>query len=68
MLRLSKPKVWNVYITGNAELEYEVGFEGFLFEVAEHTKEDLDKITVFKFYSLLDHIKNKGNNAHKKQR
>jgi hypothetical protein len=46
-------------MTGNAELEMEKGFEQFLFEVAEHTKEDLDKITVFRFYSLLDYIKNK---------
>jgi hypothetical protein len=59
MLRLSKPKLWNVFMTGNAELEMETGFEQFLFEVAEHTKEDLDKITVFRFYSLLDYIKNK---------
>lgn len=61
MLRLSKPNVWNVYLPGNAELDHEVGFEGFMFAVAEHTNEDLDKITVFRFYSLLDHIKSKGN-------
>ncbi len=59
MLRLSKPNLWNVYMNGNAELEHEVGFEAFMFAVAEHTKEDLDKITVFRFYSLLDYIKNK---------
>ena len=59
MLRLSKPNLWNVFIPGNAELEMETGFEQFLFEVAEHTKEPLDKITVFRFYSLLDYIKNK---------
>ncbi len=61
MLRLSKPNLWNVYMNGNAELEHEVGFEGFMFAVAEHTNEDLETITVFRFYSLLDHIKNKGN-------
>ncbi len=59
MLRLSKPNLWNVFMANNAELEMEVGFEQFLFEVAEHTKEDLDKITVFRFYSLLDYIKDK---------
>jgi hypothetical protein len=63
MLRLSKPNLWNVFIDGNAELEMETGFEQFLFEVAEHTKEDLDKITVFRFYSLLDYIKNKNSNG-----
>jgi len=59
MLRLSKPSVWNVYMNGNAELEHEVGFEYLMFSVAEHTNEDLDNITVFRFYALLDHIKNK---------
>jgi hypothetical protein len=63
MLRLSKPNLWNVFIAGNAELEMETGFEQFLFEVAEHTKEDLDKITVFRFYSLLDYIKNKNSDG-----
>jgi hypothetical protein len=63
MLRLSKPNLWNVFMDGNAELEMETGFEQFLFEVAEHTKEDLDKITVFRFYSLLDYIKNKNSNG-----
>ena len=59
MLRLSKPSLWNVHMQGNAELEMETGFEDFMFLVAEHTNEDLDKITVFRFYSLLDYIKNK---------
>ncbi len=63
MLRLSKPSIWNVYMSGNAELEMEVGFEGFLFAIAEHTKEDLEEITVFRFYSLLDHIKSKQTNG-----
>ena len=63
MLRLSKPNLWNVFMAGNAELEMETGFEQFLFEVAEHTKEDLDKITVFRFYSLLDYIKNKNSDG-----
>ena len=57
MLRLSKPSLWNVYMEGNAELQWEVGIESFMFLVAEHTKEDLDKITVFRFYSLLDYKK-----------
>jgi hypothetical protein len=63
MLRLSKPNLWNVYLPNNAELEMEVGFEDFMFTVAEHTKEDLDKITVFRFYSLLDYIKSKNSNG-----
>lgn len=61
MLRLSKPSVWNIYIGGNMELQMENGFETFLFSVQEYTKEDLEKITVYRFYCLLEHIKNKNN-------
>tara|TARA_Y100000310_G_scaffold331124_1_gene404143 strand:+ start:327 stop:623 length:297 start_codon:yes stop_codon:yes gene_type:complete len=61
MLRLSKPNLWNVHLPHNMELEMETQFEQWLFEIQEHTKEDLDKITVFRFYSLLDYIKNKNN-------
>jgi hypothetical protein len=63
MLRMSKPSLWNVHMEGNAELEMETGFEDFMFLVAEHTNEDLDKITVFRFYSLLDYIKSKNTNG-----
>lgn len=59
MLRASKPKIWNVNMKNNAELEHTVGFEQFMFLVAQHTNEDLDKITVFRFDCLEDHIKNK---------
>jgi len=63
MLRLSAPSLWNVYQTNNAELEMETGFELFMFSVGEHTNEDLDKITVFRFYSLLEYIKSKQKNG-----
>ena len=63
MLRLSKPNLWNVYMNGNAELEHEVGFEAFMFVVGEHTKENVNTMTVFRFYSLLDYIKSKTENG-----
>lgn len=59
MLRLSKPSLWNVHMPNNAELEFENGFESFMFLVAEHTNEDLDKITVYRFYILYNYIKDK---------
>jgi hypothetical protein len=59
MLRLSKPSIWNIYITGNAELEYENGFESFVFAVAEHTSENIETMSTYRFYCLLDYIKNK---------
>ena len=61
MLRLSKAEIWNIYIAGNAALELENSFETFMFSVQEHTKEDLDNMSVYRFYCLLDHIKNKKN-------
>jgi hypothetical protein len=63
MLRLSKPRLWNVHMKNNAELEMEVDFEEFMLQVGEHTKQDLDKITVFRFHSLLDYIKNKNSDG-----
>ncbi len=59
MLRLSKPRNWNVYTPNNAELEEDVGFESYLFLVGEHTGEDVNTMTVFRFCSLIDYIKNK---------
>ena len=66
MLRLSKPNLWNVFMKNNAELEFENGFESFMFYVAEWTKEDLNIITLYRFYGLLDYIKekNKPNGNH----
>ena len=63
MLRLSKPNLWNVHLAGNAELEMETGIEDFMFMVAEQTQEELEKITVFRFYSLLNYIKSKDKNG-----
>ena len=62
LLRLTKPKIWNIYIKGNEELKMETGFEKFIFLVQEHTTVDLDSISLFRFYSLLDYIKEKGEN------
>jgi hypothetical protein len=62
LLRLTKPKIWNVYIKGNEELKMETGFEKFIFLVQEHTTVNLDSISLFRFYSLLDYIKEKGEN------
>ena len=53
----------HVFIKGNAELKMSNGFEEFMFLVAEHTKEDLEKISLLRFYSLLDYIKSKNKNG-----
>lgn len=66
MLMMDIPNNWNVNSKGNMEVEMEVEFEKFLMSVAEHTTENMSEITVFKFYSLIQYIKeknvkNKGN-------
>jgi hypothetical protein len=60
-LKLTSPNAWNLNIKHNAEYEIEKGFEEFMLVVREHTSENLDTITTFRFYSLLEHIKKKNN-------
>ena len=62
LLKLITPSFWDMNQKDNAEQEIEVGFEEFMLSVAEHTKENLETITTFKFYTLLEFIKNKNNN------
>jgi|TARA_R110000803_G_scaffold130338_1_gene197696 hypothetical protein len=50
-------------IDDSAEKQIELGFEEFMLTVREHTTEDLENITTFRFYSLLDYIKKKQNNG-----
>jgi ubiquitin C-terminal hydrolase len=59
LLKLIKPSFWNLNREGNADVDIEVGFEEFMISVSEHTKEDLNTITTFKFYTLLKHINKK---------
>lgn len=59
MLELRKPNVWNTNVEGNMEVETEVEFEKFLVSLSEHTNENLEEITVFRFYSLIDLLKEK---------
>jgi hypothetical protein len=59
LLRLSTPDNWNAHIKGNAEVRTEREAERLILSVGEHTKEDLDKCTVFRFYSIIDFIKEK---------
>jgi hypothetical protein len=62
-LRLINPTYWNLNIDNSAEKEIELGFEEFMLTVREYTTEDLENITTFRFYSLLDYIKKKQNNG-----
>ena len=59
MLQMDLPKTWNIHHAGNMEVEMETEFAKFLIAVSEHTNEDTNNITVFRFYALLDHLKDK---------
>lgn len=59
MLEMRKPNVWNTNIVGNMEVETEVEFEKFLVSLSEYTNENLEEITVFRFYALIDLLKEK---------
>ena len=59
MMRLSIPQNWNVYVKGNAILKQNADFEHLMLLAGEHTNEDLNEITTFRFYNLLDYIKSK---------
>lgn len=56
---MNVPNNWNIHAQNNMEIEMEVEFEKFLLAVSEHTNEDVSKITAFKFYSLIEYIKEK---------
>lgn len=56
---MRKPNVWNTNVEGNMEVETEVEFEKFLVSLSEHTNDKVDEMTVFRFYSLVDLLKEK---------
>lgn len=59
LLRLSKPKLWNPTIPNNAEVDMERNYQRLLLIMGEHTNQDLEDITIHKFYSLIAYIKEK---------
>ena len=59
LLRLINPNFWNLNRENNADVDIEVGFEELMLSISEHTKEDLDTITTFKFYTLIKYINKK---------
>jgi len=54
-LDMVKPRVF--YGTESAEIEHEKDFESLCNKIAPHTSRDIKKMSVFEFYSLIDHIK-----------
>lgn len=63
ILLQNRPRSWNVYVKGNMEIEMEVEFEKFLLSVSEHTNENVETLSVFKFNVLVDYLKEKNKNG-----
>jgi len=59
LLKLVKPQFWNLNKEQNAEKEIELSYESLIISVSDQTREDLNKITTFRFYNLIKHIKEK---------
>ena len=56
------PKVWNIHEEGNEEVRSEVEFQKLLFALSERTNENLQDITVFRFFALIQHLKESAKN------
>lgn len=59
MLEMRRPNVWNIHEPGNMELSMEVDFEQLLLAVSEFTNENIDEISVFRFYALVGYLEEK---------
>lgn len=59
LLNLTKPKPWNTNVINNAEVEIEREYQRTLLVLEQHTTQDLDRISIHKFYSLIAFVKEK---------
>lgn len=67
LLKLIHPSYWNAKMKGNADVETEKQFAYLILSIEQHTKQDLDEITMLDFYHTTNFIKqvakaNKENN------
>jgi hypothetical protein len=59
ILLKNAPRSWNVYVKGNMEIEMEVEFEKYLIAVSEHTNESIESMSVFRFETMVNYLKEK---------
>lgn len=62
LLSLINPNYWNLKINGNIEVDIEKKYEELILSVSKHTTENVNNITTFRFYSLIEAIKNDKSN------
>jgi len=56
LLRLTKPNYWNPLIPDNLEVRTEREFDTLMIILANHSKIDKNKITIFELYNLKQYI------------
>ena len=63
IVRICKPKNWNVHIDGNATVQNELDYGLMVLSMQQHTTKDVNKLTIMQFYHLQAwiQIKNKPN-------
>ena len=63
LLRLCKPSNWNVHLDGNATVQNELNYGLMVLSMQQHTTDDVNKLSIMKFYQLKAwiEIKNKPN-------
>lgn len=54
ILEMDKPNVWNVWSENNMDRMMEVDFAKFGIAVSRETKQDLENMTIFKFYTAVE--------------
>ena len=59
LLDLTAPNNWNIHIEGNAAIQMDSDFEMLMISVGSQTNEDLERISIKKFYYLLNFLKEK---------
>ena len=63
LLEVTRPNIWNVNMTGNMETVMEVDFDKTLVSISIHAKQNVDDITVFRYFSILDYLQEQNRNA-----
>ena len=58
LFSLMNPNYWNLNVSGNIEVDIEKKYEDLILSVSKHTTEDINNITTFRFYCLIENIKN----------
>lgn len=59
IMKITQPSYWNAFIKGNADVETERQAEMLLINVGEHTKKDVENISMLRFYYIMEFITSK---------